>query len=159
LWTVLLTLLVPAMDHVVRRAKESFRSTGERPDYALVGEALRSAGIHQGDLLAVAGGLEYQEGAVGGRMSTAYTAYYARYMGSRVVAAIVDQDDGTGVTQRPPPEFWHVSPETLARAEKALQGIGVRAIVALDRPADSTPADWKEVRGTRYSILLLKPSS
>ena len=91
-------------------------------------------------------------------MSSAFAAYYARYIGARVVAAIVDPDDGMGVSQRPPPEFWHVTPEDLRRVEKVLGGIGVKAIVALDRPADSTPADWEQVTGTPYSILLLNGS-
>jgi hypothetical protein len=62
------------------------------------------------------------------------------------------------VTQRPPPAFWHISEKTLIQVEGALERIGVKAIIALDRPSDSTPADWEQVPGTNYSFLLLKTS-
>jgi hypothetical protein len=130
-----------------------------KPEYVLVGEALRTAGINPGDSLAVAGGSTYETGGRVYRESSAWTAYYARYVGARVIAAIVDADDGKDMPNRPAPEFWHLDQANLGRVKDVLAGIGVKAIVALDRPADSTPADWRPVIGTPYSILLLSGSS
>jgi hypothetical protein len=158
LCTVLFTLAVPAGVHMIQIVEASVRSTKDKPDYVLVGEALRNAGIHQGDSLATAGGWEYEQGTRSIRSGAASTAYYAPYVGAHVVAAIMDPDDGRGVPQRPPPEFWHISEENLTQVESVLEKVGVKAIVALDRPADSTPAAWEDVKGTRYSILLLDPT-
>jgi hypothetical protein len=158
LWTVLFSLLVPTTVHIFQTFKASIHNAAAKPDYVLVAEALRSGGIREGDTLAVAGGYLYgfRDGYV--RVPCAYTAYYARYLGARVVAAFVSPEDDVVVPSRPPPEFWHVSPEELMRVKRALTGIGVRAIVALDRPADSTPDEWKQVTGTRYSVLFLNSS-
>ena len=151
--TVLLVLLVPAVKDVV---KARARRTTDKPEYIRVCEALKARGIGPGDSIAVAGGTTYETGGRVYRVTSAFDGYYARYAGVRVIAAIVDADDGIDKPQRQPSEFWHLDPNDLARVEHVLDTIGVRAIVALDRPADATPADWHQVNGTRYSILLLK---
>jgi len=158
LLTVLFTLLLPATVYMFNKIRTGAQSFRDRPDYILVGEALRAAGIHQGDFLATAGGFDYTIGERSVRMNGAFTAYYARYIGARVVAAIVESDDGKDVPQRPPVEIWNLSAEDLARAKKALASVGVKAIVGLDGPAASTSPNWKQVTGTRYSILLLNGS-
>ena len=158
LWTVLFTLLVPTAVHIIHIVKASAQNVSDKPDYVLVGEALRTAGIHQGDVLATAGGFDYPVGERNLRINSAYTAYYAHYIGARVVAAIVDPDDGKDVPQRPPAKIWYLNAEDLTRVKKVLTGVGVKAIVALDKPADSTSPDWKQVTGTRYSILPLNGS-
>ena len=158
LWTVLFTLLIPTAADITRVLKTSIQNFNEKPDHVLVGNALKSYGVLEGNFLAVAGGFVYGVGGRNVRVSSAFTAYYARYIGARVVAAIVDRDDGIDVPQRPSPEFWNLNAEELRQAKEVLAGIGVKAIVALDRPADSTSADWKQVVGTPYSILLLNTS-
>jgi hypothetical protein len=154
LGAVLLVLLVPSMRDVIKAFAN--RTTGT-PEYIRVGEALHAEGVRPGDSIAAAGGYIYRVGGKSYRESSAWNAFYARYAGVRVIAAIMDADDGRDMPERPAPEFWHVDKETLARVEDVLAGIGVRAIVAPFRPADSTPADWKQVDGTVYSILLLTP--
>lgn len=153
LGTVLFALLIPTLKDV---AKKSLERTTDKPEYIRVGEALRAAGIGPGDSLAVAGGSTWESAGRVYRVTSAFSAYYARYVGARVIAAIVDADDGKDMPQRQAPEFWHIGTEDLARVKDVLAGIRVKAIVALDRPADSTPADWRQVSGTSYSILLLR---
>jgi hypothetical protein len=152
LGTVLLALLIPSVKDI---AKATAERTTDKPEYIRVGEALKAAGIGPGDYLAVAGGSTWESGGRVYRVTSAFEAYYARYVGARVIAAIVDADDGKDVPHRPAPEFWHLDTEDLDRVKAALSGIGVKAIVALDRPTDSTPADWRQVSGTRFCILLL----
>ena len=89
---VLVTLLVPTAVHIIHKIKTSAQHFGDRPDYMLVGEALRTAGIHQGDFLAAAGGVDSEAGERSVRVNSAFTAYYAHYVGARVVAAIVDHE-------------------------------------------------------------------
>ena len=157
LGTVLFALLIPTVKDVAKAIGE--RTTG-KPEYIRVGDALRAAGIGPGDSLAVAGGWTWESGGRVYRMTSAFSAFYAQYVGARVIAAIVDPDDGKDMPQRHAPEFWHVDTEGMARVKDALAGIGVKAIVALERPADSTHDDWRQVSGTPYSILLLRaPSS
>jgi hypothetical protein len=157
LGTVCFVLLVPTVVGVLKATDIGRHLL--RPEYVLVGEALRAAGIGQGDTLAAAGGQVYKTGGRVYWASAVWTAYYAHYLGARVVAAIVDADDGKDMPQRPAPQFWHISAADLARVKNILAGIGVKAIVGLDRPADCTPADWQQVIGTPYSILLVKASA
>ena len=153
LGTVTLMLFISTLGHVLQLSAANHI---EVPEYIRVGEALRAIGIGPGDSIAVAGGREYESGGRVYRESAAFEAYYARYVGCRVIAAIVDPDDGRDVPHRPAPEFWHIDPKDQIRVNNVLMGIGVNAIVALDRPSDSTPSDWQQVIGTRYSILVLK---
>ena len=150
LGTVLLALLIPTIRDVAKAV--AGRSTGQ-PEYIRVGEALKALGVHPGDSIAAAGGYIYETGGKYFRESSACHAYYARYAGVRVIASIVDPDDGEDMRERAAPEFWHIDKETLARLETALAGTGVKAIVALDRPTDASHAGWRQVSGTPYSIL------
>jgi hypothetical protein len=156
LGTVFFVLLFPTLLHIVRT---SAGHASGKPEYILVGDALLANGIGPGDSIAVAGGTTYETGGKTYRENGAWTAYYGRYAGVRVTAAIVDADDGKDMPERPAPEFWHLGQEDLTRVKDLLARIGVKAIVAQDRPADSTPADWRRVSGTPYSILLLSGSS
>jgi len=152
---VMFALLVPTLKDLV---KASAGHTTDQPEYIRVGEALRDMGVGPGDSIATAGGSVYETGGRVYRQSNAWDAYYARYIGARVIAAIVDADDGIDMPQRLAPAFWHVDEQHLARAKDVLAGIGVKAIVAWGRPADSTaPADWHPVSGTPDSIMLVNP--
>jgi len=152
LGTVLFALLIPTAKDI---AKAGLERSSDSPEYIRVGEALRVAGIRSGDSLAVAGGSTWDSGGRTYRVTSAFSAYYARYIGAHVIAAIVDADDGKDMPQRQAPKFWHIDAENLAHVKGVLASIGVKAIVALDRPDDSTPADWRQISGTPYSILLL----
>jgi hypothetical protein len=79
----------------------------------------------------------------------AYNCYYARYDGLRIVAQIPDAN-----------EFWHLSTPELKVVGERLASIGVRAVVASNRPDTTTLAGWKDVKisdSSRLSVLLLSP--
>jgi len=105
-----------------------------QPDYQVVGDSLRSLGVESGDRVAVVG----QE---------AFDPYYAHYAGLRVVANIPTAD-----------EFWKLSPAELESVADNLRAVGVKALVAENKPDSSTEAKWKEIKLSgppRVSILLL----
>jgi hypothetical protein len=105
-----------------------------QPDYEVVGDSLRNLGVESGDRVAVVG----QE---------AFDPYYAHYAGLRVVANIPTAD-----------EFWKLSPAEVESVADTLRGIGVKALVAENKPEASTAANWRQVKLSgpmRVSILLL----
>jgi hypothetical protein len=105
------------------------------PEYQSAGLGLRDLGLKSGDYLAVIG--------------LANDCYYARYDRLRIVAQIPDAR-----------EFRHLSAPQLQLVEQRLASIGVKAVVASDRPDTSQFADWKDVRvsdSLRLSVLLLSP--
>lgn len=133
--TVACTVMIPLMDQItiagLHALRDLVRST--QPAYKTVGVGLRNLGVRRGDRLAVVG--------------YAYDSYFARYAGLRVVAEIPSAD-----------EFWKLSTEELKSVEEQLEKIGVKAIVAKDRPNISAPANWLDVTASnsaRFSILLL----
>jgi hypothetical protein len=136
--TVLCTLFIPSSIMLVAETTQALRERTRRPDYVVVGEALRAAGVHPGDRLATVG--------------YSLDAYYARYAGAQIVAQIVD-----------PKEFWHSSENDFDAVKKGLAKLGVKAIVSRDGPILSAQAGgWREVvtpSGDRYSILTLKTNS
>ena len=78
----------------------------------------------------------------------AFQAYYARMAGARVSAQIQDSK-----------EFWSLGETEFDGLKEALAGIGVKAIVATNRPENCTAGAWKDVNVTgpdRYSILFLR---
>jgi hypothetical protein len=109
----------------------------DQPDYILIGDALHAAGVNRGDRLATVGdGME---------------AFYARYAGARIVAHVVEAS-----------EFRHLSAEDLVRVRDGLASIGVKALVAADKPVNAASQAWKDVMvsgSPRYSIMLVTPST
>jgi len=138
LLTVLLTLFVPSSITLVAETTQALRERARRPDYVVVGEALRAAGVHREDRLATVG--------------YSLDAFYARYAGAQIVAQIID-----------PSEFWLSSESDFEAVKKGLTNLGVKAIVSRNAPAVSGHAGgWREVvtpSGDRYSILTLKTDS
>ena len=133
--TVLVTAMIPFTAHLAMigggAAKDLIRRTP--PDYQIEGQGLIGVGLQSGDRLAVVG--------------YAHNCYYARYAHLRVVAQIPDSH-----------EFWQLSALELKSVEERLASIGVRAVVASNRPETSAPAGWKDVKlpdSSRFSILLL----
>lgn len=100
--------------------------------YLVVAHALQEVGVKPGDRLASVG--------------YTFDAYYARAAGARMVAEVVGVED-----------FWHLRPSEAADLKARLASIGVKAIVAKDRPEGQATGNWKDVpvSGGRYSILLL----
>jgi len=135
--TVLCTLFVPSSIVLVAETTQALRERANRPDYMLVAEALRAAGLKRGDRLATVG--------------YSLDAYYARYAGAQIVAQIVDPD-----------EFWNLSGKDLDELTTRLNGLGVKAIVSRGRLASSAHGGWHEMvtpSGARYSILALQTVS
>jgi hypothetical protein len=116
LGTVLCALFIPAA-----RSLPDALLRPNQPDYLRVADALRAAGVHRGDLLATVG--------------DGFDAYYARFLGARVVAEMVD-----------PGEFSRLSAQDLATVKQRLAGIGVKALVV--KNADSNASG--------FSILALQ---
>jgi hypothetical protein len=114
-----------------RTVKDLVRSTP--PDYETFAVGLRNLGVQSGDRLAVVG--------------YPFDPYYAHYARRRVVAAIPATD-----------EFWNLSPLQLKSVAECLTRIGVKAVVAVNRPAIPSVANWRDVNvadSVRFSVLLL----
>jgi hypothetical protein len=107
-------------------------------DYELAADRLRNLGLHSGDRLAL----------VGSAFSPAQAyPYYARIDRLRVVAQVPDEN-----------EFWRLSAPELELLEERLASIGVKAIVAINRPDYVSRLNWSDVtldRGVQFNILLL----
>jgi hypothetical protein len=106
-------------------------------DYVAVAHNLQNLGLQPGDELAVFG--------------DAYRSYYARYDRMRVVSQILTPDD-----------FWRLNPADAKRVEDRIASIGVKAIIAVNRPPSNQEAGWIEV-GTvadagSISVLVLRPA-
>jgi hypothetical protein len=112
------------------------RGVVRQPDYQVVGEALRSAGVREGDYLAVVG--------------NSFDAYYARYARARVVAQIPDAD-----------EFRRLSKVEVSAVADHLAAVGVKAIVARNRMESAPQASWREVNANsaQFHILILPDPS
>jgi 4-amino-4-deoxy-L-arabinose transferase-like glycosyltransferase len=106
-------------------------------DYVAVAHKLQRLGLQPGDEVALAGfGLN---------------CYYARYDRLRVVAQIISPDD-----------FWRLNPTDAKRVESRLASIGVKALVAMNRPAGNQESGWTDVgrfEGESFSVLLLETAS
>jgi hypothetical protein len=133
--TVAVTTMIPFTTHIAaataRDARDLLRST--QPDYQIVGARLRNLGLRSGDRLAIVG--------------YPFDPYYAHYAGLRVAAEIPATD-----------EFWNLTPLELESVASRLKEIGVKAVVAENRPASLSPANWQDVsvsEAERFSILLL----
>jgi hypothetical protein len=104
-----------------------------QPDYQLVASGLRNLGLRDGDRVAIVGHDPFP--------------LYARYAGVRVVAEIVSAD-----------EFWKLSPDELQSVRQHLKQIGVKAVVASNKPASITVSKWKDVKTSgpyHFNLLLL----
>jgi hypothetical protein len=126
---VLLMLdLAKVTSHEVRHLVHSVA-----PDYKTAAIMLTNLGIRGGDRLAVVG--------------YPFDPYYARYARLHLVAYIPSADS-----------FWSLSTPELEAMVGRLTRIGVKAVVAKNRPSNSTIANWRDVKLSgqeRFSILLL----
>jgi len=135
--TVLCTVMIPFTAHLAKEGARIARDLiySRPPEYQIAALGLRDLGLQKGDRLAIVG--------------YAYNCYYARYDGLRIVAQIPDEN-----------EFWNLSTPELKVVGERLASIGVRAVVASNRPDTTTLAGWKDVKisdSSRLSVLLLSP--
>ena len=110
-----------------------------------VATALQAAGVRRGDRLATVG--------------YAFDAYYARYIGARVTAHIVEANEFIGSAHE---AFRYLSAEDLGRVRDRLASIGVKALVTTGRPVNAASDDWKDIMvsgSPRYSIMLVTTST
>ena len=129
--TVMILFMVGMAEASARIASDLVRPT--QPDYVIVGERLHNLGLQSGDRLAV--------------VTDSLAPYYARYARLRVVAQIPDTD-----------EFWKLSDPQLKAVADCLSRIGVKAIVAGNRPDSFAVGDWQDVKvsdSVLFSILLV----
>jgi hypothetical protein len=109
---------------------------GRQPaDYEIVAARLRNLGLHTGDRLALVGSA-FVPGAY---------PLYARIDQMNVVAQIPDGND-----------FWSADSKQFESVEKHLSALGVKAIVAKDRPISSLPSNWQDINvsgGVHFSVL------
>ncbi len=116
-------------------AVEQFRHPVE-DEYLVTADILKRLGLQPGDRLAVAG--------------SGFRSYYAQYDGLRVVALFMNPD-----------EYWQMNPAGAKSVEDRLASIGVKAIVAISRPASQHESGWIEAgsaEGRPFSVLLLEPA-
>jgi hypothetical protein len=105
----------------------------QNPSYEIVALGLRDLGVQDGDSVAVVG--------------WPFGPTFAHYGRLRVIAAIMGTD-----------QFWNLSPLELESVEQRLKGAGIKAVVARNKPRNSTPANWHDIKisdSSRYSVLLL----
>jgi hypothetical protein len=102
-------------------------------DYVTAAINLQHLGLKPGDKLGVVG--------------FALNCYYARYDRLRVVSQIMRPDD-----------YWRLNPADARRVDDRIASIGVKALVAMNRPASNQGSGWTEVgpyAGGTLSVLLL----
>ncbi len=133
--TIAGTVMIPFLAHLAGASMRSVSGLihSQTPDYQLVAGRLQDLGLRSGDRLAVVG--------------HEYDPYYARYARLRVVAEIPDAD-----------AYWNLSAPELKSVSDRLAAIGVKAIVAANRPDLPALANRGDVRvsgSVPYSVLLL----
>lgn len=111
------------------RSIEEMRDGVKTPEHRVVAEALRAAGVREGDRLAAVG------------MANDYFA--ARVLRARIVAEVRDTE-----------LFW-TRPED-KDLEAKLSELGVRVIIGVSRPKHHPDGAWQDVPGTRFSFKTLK---
>ena len=135
-------VLLVAMTPVALSAGRSIATTVSEfrhpadEDYVVVAHNLKRLGLQPGDKLAVIGGL--------------FHFFYARYDRLRVVSQFLSSD-----------EFWQLDPADAKTVESRLASIGIKALVAVNRPQVHQEAGWIEVgtvEGRHLSVLLLQPA-
>jgi hypothetical protein len=95
-----------------------------------VAQELDTYGVHPGDSVAIVG--------------TGFDHYYARIARVRIVAQVTKGG-----------ELWSRSPPGAEGVERALAGLGAKALIARFRPAAFQRWDWHAVPDTPYSFLML----
>ncbi len=124
------------VEQSILKSVSQFRHPADE-DYIAAAKTLQRLGLQPGDKLAMVGNAGHP--------------YYARYDRLRFVSQIQD-----------PEEFWRLSPVDAKQVEDRLGSIGVKALVAFNRPADFGGGGWAEVgtiEGRSMSVILLQPAA
>jgi hypothetical protein len=121
--TVLITLFLPATASWAASASRTIGRSGSRPapDYVVIGDALRSAGVGPGASLAFVG-------------PAFHHAYFARYIGARITIEVMDED-----------AFWNLNERDRAGVEERMIAEGIRAVVTRN-PRAKEDARWNAAR-------------
>jgi hypothetical protein len=134
-WIVLLAiagmLLAPRIDQLTSQYRMLSGSRGEF-EHVVAARNLGAMGIRDADQIATVG--------------APFVDFYARIARLRVIAQISDEA-----------AFWKLPQQKAEAIENALAKTGAKALVARDRPAAFQERSWKQVLGTRFSILRLNP--
>jgi hypothetical protein len=120
------------------RAVKRDYGSGETPEYVRAARWLKDDGLAKGDLVAFAG--------------LSYDAYYAHYLGIRVIAEIVD-----------PSDFSNLNAAEFARVSERLRSVGVKAILAKDGGLGNAPLGrWRHISlssNQELRVLMLRPDT
>jgi hypothetical protein len=131
LLTVSATMLIPSLVVAgsIARFKLAESWDGGRPAPYVVAAKLQAMGFRKGDRVAIVG-----EG---------FEAYFAQIAGLKIVAQVPSEE-----------EFQRLDPSEFGSVAARLSVLGVKALIAKERPLHAAPADWQEVTGSAgYSIL------
>jgi len=133
--TVSCMLLIPCVLQLglatARGVRDMIRPRPAGPEK--IAAVLHDAGVGYGDRLALVG--------------HDIRPYYARLIGARVVAEIPNPDD-----------FWHLDEDQWKASKARLETLGVKALVAKERPHDSVGIGWRDVilgDSSHFSVLRL----
>jgi hypothetical protein len=122
--------VVGALETTIRQARHPVDE-----DYVVAANNLQHLGLQPGDKLGVVG--------------FALSCYYARYDRLQIVSQIMSPED-----------FWRLNATDAKRVEDRLASIGVKALIAVNRPANNQDDGWTEIgpygKGS-LSVLLLQP--
>ena len=133
---VIATMLIPSLLVAGAGARSMFAessfaesSDGGRPAPQLVAGQLQAMGLHRGDRVAIVG-----EG---------FEAYYAQIAGLKIVAELPGEE-----------EFQGLNSSELETVTTRLSALGVKALIAKERPSRAADAGWQAVaRSSAYSVL------
>jgi Dolichyl-phosphate-mannose-protein mannosyltransferase len=133
-WIVLLVIAVLALTPRIAEATSQYRVLS-RPrgefDHIVAARNLEAMGIRPGDQIATVG--------------APFVDFYARIARLRVVAQVSDEA-----------AFWKLPQPQSEAIENALAKTGAKALVAKDRPSAFQEHSWRQIPGTRFSVLQLK---
>ena len=129
--SVVAIMLIPSLLVAGAIAHSAFAESSDhdRPVQYKVAAELQAMGLRAGDRVAIVG--------------PGFETYYAQIAGLKIVAQIPNED-----------EFQHLNPPELATVTARLSALGVKALIAKDRPLSAAPEGWRQTAG--YSILPIR---
>jgi hypothetical protein len=133
-WIVLLVIagfaLAPRITETTSQYQVLSRPRGEF-DHVIAARNLEAMGVRAGDHIATVG--------------APFVDFYARIARLRVIAQVSDEA-----------AFWKLPQLEAETIENALARTGARVLVARDRPPAFQEHSWRQIPGTRFSVLQLK---
>jgi hypothetical protein len=129
--SVAATVLIPSLIVAGTIARVTFAESpdGGRSAQQQTAAELQAMGLHQGDRVAIVG-----EG---------FDAYYAQIAGFKIIAEIPGEA-----------EFERLNTSELESVTAHLRALGVKALIAKEKPLHAAQADWRALAGSSgYSVL------